>query len=577
MSDFGTRLREHYEQISPPLDTERLTEQFIGADGYRRRRRPAVAMAAAALLTFLVIGTVGVMVLTGNSEPDVIETPQPSPPTTVLPPPESQNPNPDVFTFAEDNLCEWVSEEKVTSFVRSAYALSGFAWDGSVVAAAPEGSAWDLPGRDYCRWEPAGGGYVIARGLTPAQFGGLVEYSEIADRSGVLLDAVSGHPDIADGVIAASAAFGRYGFWLQGSDEVLGLEVVLMDSLTSPENGADGIDWLQQEKMLFHVANSFLRWMNWVPTIRDDLDWMSEFESVAVSGQGPVFVSSALEVASFDEAEGWALVDVDALPEGAGLEDLVPGRMITRIATGPEGELWVAGNAYSPLEDVQFGGSINWLNERSFTWLARRDCERDGCTWHIFGPDEIPALNREAGIGAFAFAADGTLYAVLGHNQLLVVSGSEGRSHAVPFLPAGFDGAVSPWARTLAVGADGLLWAGTNHGRGLVTFDGTAFTHVTTEDGLPSNSTSRVAAAADGTIWVATDESNGTTGVASFDGSGWTSYPDGSADPAESLFWELGVAVDADGVRWTVSSEGLTSFDGTTRQVHSIPFSSNSD
>jgi hypothetical protein len=312
--------------------------------------------------------------------------------------------------------------------------------------------------------------------------------------------------------------------------------------------------------------------MNWVPTIRDDLDWMSEFESVAVSGQGPVFVSSALEVASFDEVDGWALVDVDALPEGAGLEDGWPGRMIAGIATGPEGELWVAGHAYSPVEDVQFGGSINdWMNIRGFMWLARCDCERDGCTWRIFGPDEIPAMNRIADIGALAVAADGTLYAVVGDNRLVVVSGNEGTSHTVPFLPVEWDGGVSPWARTLAVGTDGLLWAGTNHGRGLVTFDGTAFAHVTTEDGLPSNNTSRVAAAADGTIWVATDESaTGRVGLASFDGSAWTSDPDGSDYRAESLFWGVRAAVDADGVRWTVSSEGLTSFDGTTRQVHAI-------
>jgi len=87
MSEIGTRLREHYEQISPPLDTERLTEQFIGADRYRQRRRPAMAMAAAAVLTLLLIGGVGIMVLNDNSGLDVTD-----PPTTTVLPSGSWNP-----------------------------------------------------------------------------------------------------------------------------------------------------------------------------------------------------------------------------------------------------------------------------------------------------------------------------------------------------------------------------------------------------------------------------------------------------------------------------------------------------
>jgi hypothetical protein len=92
MSELGTRLREHYDQITPPLDTERLMEQFIGADRQRQRHRPMMAMAAAAVLTLLVIGGVGIMVLSGNSGPDVIDPPTTVPPTTVLPAPESWSP-----------------------------------------------------------------------------------------------------------------------------------------------------------------------------------------------------------------------------------------------------------------------------------------------------------------------------------------------------------------------------------------------------------------------------------------------------------------------------------------------------
>ena len=172
----------------------------------------------------------------------------------------------EVFSFMTDDLCGWISEAEVAEFVREAYAQSGVEWNGGVAAAEPDGSAWDLPGRDYCRWVPTGGGYVIARGLDPSMFFDPVEeFSEIADEVGSLGFAgfaVSGHPDLADGVIAANAAFGRYGFWLEGTDEVLGLEAVLEQVAEDPLE-PDGIDWAQQQRMLFHIANSFLTEMGW--------------------------------------------------------------------------------------------------------------------------------------------------------------------------------------------------------------------------------------------------------------------------------------------------------------------------
>jgi len=446
-------------------------------------------------------------------------------------------------------------------------------WSGTVVGAAPTGSAWDLPGDDYCRWEPTGGGYIIARGLTPAQFGQLPrEFSQAALSNGILLDTVRGHPDVPDDVIAAHAAFGRYGFWLEGSEEVLGLEVLLADP-------ADDVDWPEQEKMLFRVANSFLRDMNWVPEDpQASLDWLDGIHrTVAVSGQGPVFVSSAREIAAFDEADGWALVDLEGLPEGAGVANLGygnawPGRLILNVAASEEGELWVAGHAFSPIEDVEFGGSVSEWGEphRWFTWLARGDCERDRCAWRTFTPDDIPALSPGGGIGALAVTADGTLYAAMGDNQLLVVNDIGGTSLTVPYVPVPWDHSVSPWARTFAIGPDGVLWAGTNGGHGLVTFDGTTFGHVTTDDGLPSDKTSRVAAAIDGTIWVVTDDTlAGTKVFASFDGTDWT-YDDWSVHTGD-LFLGPQTAVDANGVQWTVRSDELTSFDGTTRRVYSIP------
>ena len=353
----------------------------------------------------------------------------------------------------------------------------------------------------------------------------------------------------------------------------------------------------------------------------EHLEWMTEVRNVAVSRQGRVYVSSSLEIASLDEAGNWPLIDVDALPGGRGLEDGWPGRTITNITTERQGELWVAGHAYSPTDDVEFGGSIDsWMNARSFTWLARRDCEPEGCAWRTFTPAEIPALSTGAAIGALAVARNGTLYASMGDNQLLVVTGNEGTAHTVPDLPTGWNGGVSPWSSSLATHHTGL-WAGTNGGRGAVRFDGADFHRLTTDDGLPSNWTSQVAVV-DDTVWFATDtlyadpstaSPTAAAGIASFDmWSGWVTYtidngllsndaaivagPDGSvwalhyeippyghatfdgthwtAYRTEQPVGGFRAALDADGVLWAVSPEGLTSFDGTTREIHQTPFSS---
>ena len=164
----------------------------------------------------------------------------------------------EVFTFAEADLCAWVSEDDVASFVSAAYEKSGVEWDGTAVAVPPRESAWDLSG-DYCQWEPTGGGYVIARGLASASFG---------RGSGI---AVSGYPEFDDNIIVGNAGFARYGFWVEGSDEVLGIEVSLPVgqpppprlSLPGSDTTASDEYWAPQETMLFSVANSFLDTMGW--------------------------------------------------------------------------------------------------------------------------------------------------------------------------------------------------------------------------------------------------------------------------------------------------------------------------
>ena len=167
------------------------------------------------------------------------------------------------------------------------------------------------------------------------------------------------------------------------------------------------------------------------------------------------------------------------------------------------------------------------------------------------------------------------------------------------------------------------MWAGTNApetgGRGLYSFGDNEFTQHSADDGLPSNYTFQVAAAPDGSIWVATDalyndpataSPDAAAGVARYDGTEWIAYTmeDGLlsndafiATGADGTVWAIHseippygyarfngttwttyptdqpvggfrAAVDANGTLWTTANEELISFDGTTRTAHPSPF-----
>jgi membrane protein implicated in regulation of membrane protease activity len=297
---------------------------------------------------------------------------------------------------------------------------------------------------------------------------------------------------------------------------------------------------------------------------------------------------------------------------------------------GPDGQLWATGWAHSALDDEAFGGTVGgWTDARDLSWIARRDCVADGCSWEVFTSDDTPELLTTVGqsewpndVGDVAIGADGTVYASVGENQLVVYDGSGWDAHTVPDLPTGWNGSVTPWSSSLAVGTDGLVWAGTNSGdtgRGLFMFDGAEFTHLTSADGLPDDNAFQVAVASDGTIWVATDVLYGNpefappdaaAGIATFDGTSWTTYtladgllsndgivaagPDGTvwvvhdevgqrgyarfdgtgwtAYPSDLPVGGFRAVVDSEGTLWSTAEDGLVRFDGTTKTVYESPF-----
>ena len=333
-----------------------------------------------------------------------------------------------------------------------------------------------------------------------------------------------------------------------------------------------------------------------------DFDWMNDVVDLTVAVDGTVFAVAHAGVASLHIAGDWTLINMEDLPEGIP-GDGSPGRYTTQAAAGPDGALWVAGEAMSHVDDEQFGGIINgWTGGRTLEWIARYHCPICG-EWTVFTTNEMPEL--VGGIGDLVVSSDGMVYASVGEDSLMVFDGYGWESYAVP-LPTGSSGVAFPWSNSLAVGTDGVVWATTNYsGWGVVAFDGAGFTRYTTKDGLPGGYVSRVVVAADGTIWAATDHS----GIASFDGNIWTTYTiaDGLlsneavvATGTDGTVWAVhstlpfgysrfdGIhwtpypfdqrvggfrpAVASDGTLWAVSPGGLVSFNGITRTVYPSPF-----
>lgn len=343
-------------------------------------------------------------------------------------------------------------------------------------------------------------------------------------------------------------------------------------------------------------------------------DWMNEVVDLAIAWDTEVYAVAPGGVARLGGGE-WMSINVEDLPVGTP-GDGWPGRYITQAAAAGDGSLWVAGHATSHADDEEFGGIVDgWTGGRTLEWIASYHCPLCGL-WTVWTTNDVPELS--AGIGDLAVSGDGIVYASVGEDLLMVFDGyqeagfsewksyGEWKSFRVP-LPTGSSGVSSPWSSSLAVSTNGVLWAGTNsHSGGVLRFDGAGFSRYTTEDGLPSDRELRVSAAADGTIWAATERS----GIASFDGTSWTSYTtadgllsnqaviatgsDGTVwavhldDPPygysrfDGIGWttypfdfEVGgyrAEVAPDGTLWTISDDGLISFDGNTRTIYPTPF-----
>ena len=159
----------------------------------------------------------------------------------------------EAFSFAADDLCEWVTQEEIAGFIAAA-----FDWDGTLVeqpTQGPDNSAWELVGNgsggvsvyDAGQWETFGG--------NPVDWGAedIVEFSD-DDPDYVEIGAtVSGHPALSDGVVVHNGAFGQYAFWVPPRPEYLAF------SLDVP-----GVDNMFEADRFFMVADQIIRELGWV-------------------------------------------------------------------------------------------------------------------------------------------------------------------------------------------------------------------------------------------------------------------------------------------------------------------------
>jgi hypothetical protein len=171
-------------------------------------------------------------------------------------PTATAGPDEDVFSWTDD-LCQWVIEDEVAEMVSAVYP-----WEGS--AELEEPVVDDAP----CTWKLTGGdgdGYLYAEVGGPDDFAvelaaGLaaepaVQYSEVG-RADAWPFAVSGHPELSEGVLVHSAGFGQLAFWVPPREEYLALTLLPPDQ-EDPFTGED---------RTFLVADAFLQELGWVPT-----------------------------------------------------------------------------------------------------------------------------------------------------------------------------------------------------------------------------------------------------------------------------------------------------------------------
>ena len=276
MSDLGSQLRAYVEATIERIDIDDVAASAsTGAPASPKPTlpKPVWVVAGAALAVILLVGIPLLLVGSGDSI-NAGQIPTTAPANTVSPPnrdavgtqdglgdvadstdtpPSTATPitsttvpseEPiEVFTFADDDLCEWVAADRITVFFSEAYEFPVDDWD----AMADLQHLSDLE-PDECWWRlatttdddsfavhawNANPGVV----LLPAE---IVEY----DGRGVGFPgpAVSGHPALSEGVVVQNAGWDIYTFWVPPSDNYLALSISRATHTTELPTGQEQIE-----------------------------------------------------------------------------------------------------------------------------------------------------------------------------------------------------------------------------------------------------------------------------------------------------------------------------------------------
>jgi len=224
---------------------------------YAEHRSPILPVMVM-LLAFAALATCGGDDSTIETEPTIASAPAPSDRGDA----STAGAVADGFTFADDDLCEWITADEVAGFFNSVYATD--------VEAEPVPDTNDTMGPDECHWRLTSvtgeGYYEVSAGNAEAL--PMVPVDEIVEYGGGMVGGtVSGHPALGEGVVVQSEGWGIYSFWVPPRDDYLTLFVTHTEDgvSTGVDSASDAQDRVDAQAQFFAFADRFIRELGWTP------------------------------------------------------------------------------------------------------------------------------------------------------------------------------------------------------------------------------------------------------------------------------------------------------------------------
>lgn len=219
---------------------------------------------------------------------------------------------------------------------------------------------------------------------------------------------------------------------------------------------------------------------------------------------------------------------------------------IYAFAEQDDGTLWIGTWKGLNAMDGKTGAFKTYLEELVNEWVYGLDIDAKGRIW----------IGTEGGVNMF----DGSKWSTWTHEHGLGAPNGQGLSvspntglgtrsrHDLSVMSSGAETYNPNYIFDTLAAKDGTVWAGT-WGGGVSRFDGKKWTNFTTKEGLAGNIVYSIAQGADGTIWFGTNH-----GVSSFDGKHWQTLraTDGLID--DNVY---DIAIDPKGDVWVGTRGGV--------------------